>query len=111
LSERLRAEQYLGILGTLGSMSPFIGLFGTVVGIIQAFHQLALGQAAAGASLVAAGIAEALVATAAGLMVAVPCIMAYNFLAGKVKKIAADMELAKKDYLHYNATKPGELSK
>lgn len=75
--ERMRMERMLAILGTTGSNAPFIGLFGTVLGIIKAFHDLAENQAEA-ASAVMAGISEALVATAIGLMVAIPAVMLYN---------------------------------
>jgi biopolymer transport protein ExbB/TolQ len=67
--ERLALEKHLGILGTLGNNAPFIGLFGTVIGIIKAFADLAKNQGG-GAAVVMSGIAEALVATAVGLMVA-----------------------------------------
>ena len=76
--ERLRLERNLAFLATLGSNAPFIGLFGTVLGIIKAFHDLAGGQAG-GPSVVMAGISEALVATAVGLMVAIPAVVAFNY--------------------------------
>ena len=75
--ERIRAERFLVILGTLGNNAPFIGLFGTVLGIIKAFHDLGRNQSG-GASAVMAGISEALVATAVGLLVAIPAVVAYN---------------------------------
>jgi biopolymer transport protein ExbB len=80
--ERIRLgqllEKRLGFLGTLGANAPFIGLFGTVLGIIHAFKDLAL-TAGGGGPAVMAGIAEALVATAVGLLVAIPAVMAYNY--------------------------------
>ena len=75
--ERLRMERGLAILATVGSNAPFVGLFGTVLGIIQAFHDLALSNAEA-SEAVMAGISEALVATAVGLMVAIPAVVLYN---------------------------------
>jgi biopolymer transport protein ExbB len=69
----------LWIIGTVGSLAPFIGLFGTVVGIIKAFHEMAT-QGSGGFAVVAAGISEALVATAAGLAVAILALAAYNYL-------------------------------
>ncbi len=75
--ERIRAERFLVILGTLGNNAPFIGLFGTVLGIIKAFHDLS-GNQAGGVAVVMQGISEALVATAVGLMVAIPAVVAYN---------------------------------
>lgn len=93
MEERLRLERYLGVLGTLGNIAPFIGLFGTVVGIIKAFRDLAL-SGGGGPAVVAKGIAEALVATAAGLMVAIPAVIIYNYFMRKVKAISVEMEVA-----------------
>lgn len=76
--EVARLERFLGVLGTIGSTAPFIGLFGTVLGIIRAFSDLSVASGASPAA-VADGIAEALVATAAGLFVAVPAVVAYNY--------------------------------
>ncbi|NTV52884.1 MAG: MotA/TolQ/ExbB proton channel family protein [Candidatus Firestonebacteria bacterium] len=103
--ERMKFEKMLGVLGTLGSMSPFIGLFGTVVGIIRAFHQLAVSNAAGGASTVAAGISEALVATAAGLFVAIPCIVLFNYFSNRIKKITGEIEVNVKKINFYLASK------
>jgi biopolymer transport protein ExbB len=75
---RLDYERRLAFLGTLGNNAPFLGLFGTVLGIIRAFADLALNPGAAGAATVMAGISEALVATAVGLFVALPAVVAYN---------------------------------
>ena len=91
--ERLKLERWLGVLGTLGNISPFIGLFGTVVGIIKAFRDLAL-SGGGGPSIVAKGIAEALVATAGGLLVAIPAVIIYNYFMRRVKHISTDMEVA-----------------
>ncbi len=87
-SERLRYERGLAFLGTLGSNAPFVGLFGTVLGIIRAFHDLAA-NSAQGAQAVMAGIAEALVATAVGLLVAIPAVAAYNAFSRHVETAAA----------------------
>jgi biopolymer transport protein ExbB len=89
--ERPRYERFLSILGTLGSNTPFIGLFGTVLGIIKAFHDLG-NTGAKGAEVqqtVMAGISEALVATAVGLAVAIPAVVGYNILMRQVKNTAA----------------------
>jgi biopolymer transport protein ExbB len=83
--ERLAMERRLGILGTLGNNAPFIGLFGTVLGIIKAFADLAR-NAGGGANVVMSGISEALVATAVGLMVAIPAVIAFNVLQGRVRR-------------------------
>ena len=91
--ERMKFERYLPILGTLGNISPFIGLFGTVVGIIKAFRDLA-SSGTGGPSVVAAGIAEALVSTAAGLLVAIPAAVLYNYFMGRLKRTSVEMEVA-----------------
>jgi len=75
--EKLRMERGLAVLATVGSNAPFVGLFGTVLGIIQAFNDLAL-DTADGSEAVMAGISGALVATAVGLMVAIPAVVLYN---------------------------------
>jgi biopolymer transport protein ExbB len=75
--QRLDLERNLGVLGTMGNTAPLIGLLGTVWGIMRAFHDLAR-TGSAGPSVVAAGVAEALLTTAAGLLVAVPAVMLYN---------------------------------
>ena len=91
--ERMKLERFLSVLGTLGNIAPFIGLFGTVVGIIKAFRDLAL-AGGGGPSVVAKGIAEALVSTAAGLLVAIPAVIIYNYFMRRVKGIGVDMEVA-----------------
>lgn len=82
--EKARYESRLGFLATLASNAPYIGLFGTVLGIIRSFRDLATNMAEASSSVMA-GIAEALVATAVGLLVAIPAVVAYNAFRGKVK--------------------------
>lgn len=91
--EKLKLERFLSVLGTLGNIAPFIGLFGTVVGIIKAFRDLAL-AGGGGPSVVARGIAEALVSTAAGLLVAIPAVIIYNYFMRRVKSVSVDMEVA-----------------
>ncbi|OGR82249.1 MAG: hypothetical protein A2901_09640 [Elusimicrobia bacterium RIFCSPLOWO2_01_FULL_54_10] len=93
MEQRLVLERWLGVLGTLGNTAPFIGLFGTVIGIIKAFHDLAV-SGSGGPAVVAAGISEALVATAAGLLVAIPSVVVYNIYMKKVKEMATNMEVA-----------------
>ncbi|MCX5788296.1 MAG: MotA/TolQ/ExbB proton channel family protein [Elusimicrobia bacterium] len=92
LEERLKLEHYLGILGTMGNSAPFIGLFGTVLGIIKAFSDLAL-AGTGGPTVVAKGIAEALVATAGGLSVAIPAAVLYNYFQRRVKIMSTEMEV------------------
>ncbi len=88
--ERLRVglflKKRLNFLGTLGANAPFIGLFGTVVGIIHSFKALAVTDSCGG-PMVMAGIAEALVATAVGLFVAIPAVVAYNFFLSRVQVV------------------------
>ena len=91
--EKLRLERNLAFLATLGSNAPFVGLFGTVLGIIKAFHDLA-GSQAGGPSVVMAGISEALVATAVGLMVAIPAVAAFNYFNRRVKAFMCKIEWA-----------------
>jgi len=75
--QRMALERNLGFLGTMGNTAPLIGLLGTVWGIMRAFHDMAR-TGSAGPSVVAAGVAEALFTTAAGLLVAVPAVILYN---------------------------------
>jgi len=90
-AEISRMERYLPFLATTASASPFIGLFGTVWGIMESFR--GIGQhGSASLAVVAPGISEALIATAAGLAAAIPAVMAYNFFVNRVKYWAAEME-------------------
>ncbi|OGP81346.1 MAG: hypothetical protein A2Y95_10925 [Deltaproteobacteria bacterium RBG_13_65_10] len=93
MQEIQRIRERLWILGTIGSMAPFIGLFGTVVGIIKSFHQMAV-TGSGGFTVVAAGISEALIATAAGLVVAVLAIVAYNYLMVRANRIATALRVS-----------------
>jgi biopolymer transport protein ExbB len=89
--ERIRYEKRLAFLGTLGNNAPFIGLFGTVLGIIRAFHDLA-GNTVQGTQAVMSGIAEALVATGVGLLVALPAVATYNAFIRRVETSTARSE-------------------
>ncbi len=89
--QRLLFERNLGILGTMGNTAPLIGLLGTVWGIMRAFHDLA-STGSAGPSVVAAGIAEALFTTAAGLLVAVPAVMLYNHFTRRTNVLLTEAE-------------------
>src|ERR1017187_7117638 len=97
-TETSRMNHYLIVLGTIGSIAPFVGLFGTVVGIIHAFRAIAE-NAGGGPGVVANGIAEALITTALGLFVAIPTIVAYNAYGRKVERISEDMELCAQEIL------------
>ena len=95
--ESLRLERGFGFLATTGSAAPFIGLFGTVIGIINAFQQI--GQAgSASLAVVAPGIAEALIATAVGLFAAIPATIFYNIFVGQLRGITAAIDLFIAEY-------------
>ena len=106
-SQRIHYERGLAYLGTLGSNAPFIGLFGTVMGIVRAFHDLARSSAALGTQAVMAGIAEALVATAVGLLVAIPAVATYNVLMRHVETaLASAGTLGHRILAHIKAVRP-----
>ncbi|MEK7233495.1 MAG: MotA/TolQ/ExbB proton channel family protein [Elusimicrobiota bacterium] len=88
--ERRHLEGRLLWLGTLGNNAPFVGLFGTVLGVIKAFHDLA--ESGAGPEVVMAGLSEALVATAVGLLVAIPSVLTFNFLQKKLRDLLSETE-------------------
>jgi biopolymer transport protein ExbB/TolQ len=92
MEEKKALESKLSFLGTLGNNAPFIGLFGTVLGIIRAFADLAHAGAGQASSAVMAGISEALVATAVGLLVALPAVVAYNAFMRVIKNRVTDAE-------------------
>ena len=102
IGERQVLDRGLVVLGTLGNNAPFIGLFGTVIGIIMAFKSLAV-NTAGGPSVVMAGISEALVATAVGLMVAIPAVIGYNTFNRIVKRHYANAEAVMKLVLSHHA--------
>ena len=103
-----KMQRRLTVLGTLGSITPFIGLFGTVIGVMHAFKDLAANTAAAGgASVVAAGIAEALINTAAGLFVAIPAVIAYNYFLSKTNYFAKELENCAHDLIYQLPAKKG----
>ncbi|MDO9542281.1 MAG: MotA/TolQ/ExbB proton channel family protein [Kiritimatiellia bacterium] len=88
-----RLETYVPILGTIGATAPFIGLLGTVLGIIKAFQAIAI-HAGAGPEIVSAGIAEALIATAFGLMVAIPAVIFFNYCVNKIQRLTQEIDIA-----------------
>jgi len=97
--EITRLESHVPFLATTGSAGPFIGLFGTVWGIMNSF--LAIGaMKSASVATVAPGIAEALVATAIGLVAAIPAVLAYNYFLRKITILASEMETFSKDFLN-----------
>ena len=90
--QKRKLDAGLVVLGTLGNNAPFIGLFGTVIGIIKAFNDLA-SNPDGGPQVVMAGISEALVATAVGLLVAIPAVIAYNAFAKMAKQKYVDIQM------------------
>lgn len=95
--EQLKLESGLSVLATLGSNAPFIGLFGTVLGIIQAFA--VLGNQQGEAASVMTGISRALFATAAGLFVAIPAVIAFNYFINRVRRAISETQSLKDLYL------------
>jgi biopolymer transport protein ExbB/TolQ len=97
--------RYVTGLGTIGSVAPFIGLFGTVIGIIHAFKAIAE-NAGGGPGVVANGIAEALVTTALGLFVAIPAVVAYNMFTRKIEQISDDMQICADELVDSSVYEP-----
>jgi biopolymer transport protein TolQ len=96
----------LGLLATVGSTAPFVGLLGTVMGIVNAFQSMAI-SGSGGLGTVSAGIAEALITTAFGLLVAIPAVMAYNYLQGWVDARAVDISESSNEFLDLVAKSVG----
>ena len=98
-SEMTKLETMLPFLATTGSTAPFIGLFGTVWGIMNSFMSIGA-QKSASLDVVAPGIAEALIATAIGLVAAIPAVMAYNYFVRRIQVLEAELAAFNKDYLN-----------
>jgi Cell division and transport-associated protein TolQ (TC 2.C.1.2.1) len=94
-----RQEAYLPFLATTGNITPFVGLLGTVMGIIDAFGEIGK-QGTASIAAVAPGVAEALVATAAGLFTAIPAVIAYNYFLNRIRKSAFRAEAFSIELVH-----------
>ena len=116
--QRVRLERGLAVLGTVGNNAPFLGLLGTVIGVIEAFEILGRPQAAATASAasglapqaIMGSIAEALIATAVGLFVAIPAVAAYNYFQRRIQSIGANTEALSNVLLaHLNAESPAAV--
>lgn len=90
-AERARLERGVNFLATTGSSAPFIGLFGTVWGIMESFRRIGVMKSAS-LAVVAPGIAEALIATAAGLAAAIPAVIFYNYFLGRINSISTEMD-------------------
>jgi biopolymer transport protein ExbB len=100
MHEKQKLEKHLIILGTLGNSAPFVGLFGTVLGVIKAFNDLAVtGQS--GVSVVMAGISVALIATAFGILVAVPAVVANNYFLTRLRGMQTDTDILCRILLAY----------
>lgn len=106
-SELSRLESYLPFLATTGNITPFIGLLGTVLGIIDAFREIGA-QGTASIAAVAPGVSEALVATAAGLFTAIPAVIAYNYFLTRIRRTASRMDTVIIELL---AAQPGSTTK
>ena len=91
--ETIKLERFISIVGSIGGTAVYIGLLGTVIGIMRAFSDIAK-AGSGGMDVVTVGIAEALVCTAAGLLVAIPAVLSYNWFTRKIDTFVVDMELA-----------------
>lgn len=108
-TEALNADvrRGMGLLASVGSVAPFVGLLGTVVGIIDAFQGIAR-EGSGGLGAVSAGIAEALVVTALGLLVAIPAVLAFNFLTAQSEKLMLGLEQARGEFIDYLESRFGQ---
>jgi biopolymer transport protein ExbB/TolQ len=98
--ETMKLERHTSIVATIGNTAVYIGLFGTVLGIIRAFHDISA-AGAGGMSIVIGGVAEALVCTAAGLFVAIPAVIAYNYFTRRVEHFINEMELCASELMDW----------
>ena len=98
-AQTVRLEKYIGILGTIGSVAVYIGLFGTVVGIMRALHDIGEFAIGGGMNVAIKGVAEALICTAAGLVVAVSAVVAYNYFVRRINVLVSEMEFAASQFL------------
>jgi len=91
----------LGVLATVGSTAPFVGLLGTTMGIVTAFNAMTAGGNAGGLAGIAGGIAEALITTALGLLVAIPAVWFYNYFTTKIENLTVEMTYTSKELIDY----------
>jgi len=101
----IKLKSHLWLLGTLGTISPFVGLFGTVVGIRSAFSAMAA-AGTGGFAVVANGISEALVATAAGIFVAVEAVVLYNYFQARLGRVSAEIKLIADEFVELLKERP-----
>src|SRR5688500_14835173 len=100
LLEVTQLKRGLGILATVGSTAPFVGLLGTTMGIVNSFAAMSA-SGSAGLSAISAGIAEALIATAFGILVAIPAVWFYNFFQTKIDNLTAELTYVSKEFIDY----------
>src|SRR5687767_816979 len=100
LIEVTQLKRGLGVLATVGSTAPFVGLLGTTMGIVNAFTGMAT-SGSGGLSAISAGVAEALITTAFGLLVAIPAVWAYNYFTTKIDNLTAEMTYSSKEMIDY----------
>jgi len=107
--EHAELKRGLGSLATIGATAPFVGLFGTVLGIIHAFASMSA-EKTTGLTAVAGGISEALVTTAIGLFVAIPAVWAYNYFAGKIEAFDIEMDNSGSELIDYFLKQSGRAA-
>jgi biopolymer transport protein TolQ len=91
--ETIKFERFTSIIGTIGGVAVYIGLFGTVLGIMAAFNDIGRLGSSSGMDVVTKGIAEALICTATGLLVAIPAVVSFNYFNRRIDNIVLEMEL------------------
>ncbi len=104
----LKLRSHLWALGTIGAIAPFVGLFGTVWGIMRAFDAMAA-AGTGGFAVVAQGISEALITTAAGILVGVEAVILYNFFQSRLARVTVELKLVAEEFLEVLKEKTGEL--
>ena len=103
--ETVKLEKYTSIVGTIGNIAVYIGLFGTVLGIVRSFHNISV-IGSGGITVIIGGVAEALFATATGLFVAIPAVIFYNYFVRRVDNFVTDMEYCASEILDLVGTNP-----
>lgn len=109
LEEVPRLERYVGLIGTVGYIAPLLGFFGTILGMMEAFQTIHQTQSVyLSAGQLSGAVHKALITTAAGLAVAIPCYVAYNYLTSRIHTLALDIELASTEMLGFFERRRGE---
>lgn len=104
MAETVKLERNISIVGTIGNIAVYIGLFGTVLGIIRSFHEISV-AGSGGLSVIIGGVAEALFSTATGLLVAIPAVIFYNYFVRRVDNFVTDMEYCASEILDLSGSK------